>query len=176
MLDILGLRAEGGPKSASQGWQTMLYAGNRCAPRRSISLVVLGICLVGAGCQDVATTWSTEATSPDGRWVAVARSQQWGGPGTAYDATTVYLRLTKSGQHPIVDFLFPDPFCQRQVLVFSQEYATINLTMKWVSPTHLDVAYGPSSRPGDQVSIVFQVVKCAGVDISVRELSSDTTR
>src|SRR5439155_6191632 len=95
-----------------------------------------------------------------------AKPSPWGGPGTAYDATTVYLGLTKSGQHPIVDFLFPDPFCQRQVLVFSQEYATINLTMKWVSPTHLDVAYGPSSRPGDQVSIVFQVVKCAGVDIS----------
>jgi len=63
--------------------------------RTAITFVVIGICVLGAGCQHVATTWSAEAKSPDGLWAATARSQQWGGPGTAYDATTVYLQRIK---------------------------------------------------------------------------------
>jgi hypothetical protein len=80
----------------------------------------------------------------------------------AYDATTVYLKQVKGSQLPA------------QILAFSHQYGTMNLKMDWVTPRHLDVAYGPSSRPGDQVSLDFQVVKIGGVDISVRKLS-DTT-
>ena len=47
----------------------------------------------------------------------------------------------------------------------------MNLKMEWVTPTHLEVAYGPSPRPGDHVNLGFQVVKYGGVDISVRDLS-----
>jgi hypothetical protein len=131
----------------------------RPAIRKVILLIIVGVCLLGAGCQDVATTWSAEARSPDGRWLATARSQQWGGPGTAYDATTVYLKRITGSQAPT------------QVLVFSHEYATMNLRMEWVTPTHLDVAYGASARPGDHVSLDFQVVKISGIDISVQDLS-----
>jgi hypothetical protein len=52
---------------------------------------------------------------------------------------------------------------------------TMNLKMEWVTPTHLEVTYGESGRPGDHVSLDFQVVKCAGIDISVRHFSSETT-
>jgi hypothetical protein len=53
----------------------------------------------------------------------------------------------------------------------------MNLKMEWVTPTHLDVTYGASTRPGDHVSLDFQVAKMSGIDISVRDLSSaaDTT-
>jgi len=137
-------------------------AGGTSAIRGAILVVLVGVVVLGFGCQDVATTWSAEARSPDGHWLAIARSQQWGGPGTAYDATTVSLKSTKGLQPPT------------DVLAFSHQYATMNLKMEWVTPTHLEVTYGPSARPGDRVSLNFQVVKCAGIDISVRALSAAT--
>ena len=106
----------------------------------------------------MATTWSAEARSPDGHWLVTARTQQWGGPGTAYDATTVYLKkIEKSDQ-------------ATEVLVFSHQYATMNLDMKWVTPTRLEVTYGASSRPGDHVHLDFQVARVSGIDITVHEL------
>jgi len=131
--------------------------------RKGISLITIAVCVLWYGCQDVATTWSSEARSPDGHWLAIARSQQWGGPGTAYDATTVFLKQIK-GSQPAT-----------QVLLFSHQYATMNLKMEWVTPTHLNVAYGESARPGDHVSLDFQVVKCAGIDISAQHLSGGAT-
>jgi hypothetical protein len=68
---------------------------------RVMLLTVSGLCILGGGCRDVATTWSAEARSPGGQWIATARSQQWGGPGTAYDATTVYLKQVKASQAPM---------------------------------------------------------------------------
>lgn len=132
---------------------------------KAMLITFLGLCILGGGCQDAATTWSAEARSPDGHWLATARTQQWGGPGTAYDATTVYLQQVMGSQ------------ASTQVLVFSHQYATMNLKMEWVTPTHLDVTYGASTRPGDHVSLDFQVAKMSGIDISVRDLSSaaDTT-
>ena len=121
----------------------------------------MGVCVLGSGCRNVATTWSAEARSPDGLWLATARSQQVGGPGTAYDGTSVYLKWIKGSQPPT------------QVLGFSHQYATMNLKMEWLTPAHLEVTYGASARPGDHVSLDFQVVKCGGIDISVRDLSSE---
>jgi hypothetical protein len=134
-----------------------------CALRKAILFLIVGVCVLGSGCQDVATTWSAEARSPDGLWLATARSQQWGGPGTAYDATVVYLKWIQGSQPPT------------QVLGFSHQYATMNLKMEWLTPTHLYVTYGPSARPGDHVSLDFQAIKCGGIEISVRDLSGGTT-
>jgi hypothetical protein len=133
----------------------------RFAIRKAILLVVVGFCVSEFGCQDVGTTWSEEARSPDGNWLATARSQQWGGPGTAYDTTTVYLKWVKGSQAP------------KEVLEFSHQYATMSLKMEWVTPTHLEVTYGPSAKPADHVSLDFQVVKISGIDISVRDLSKE---
>jgi|SRR5208282_3785275 len=138
-------------------------SGGRFAIRTAIALMVIAVCVLGSGCQDVGTTWSAEARSPDGLWLATARSQQWGGLGTAYDATTVYLKWIKGSQPPT------------QVLGFSHQYATMNLNMEWLTPTHLEVTYGPSASPGDHVSLDFQAIKCGGIDISVRDLSRETT-
>jgi hypothetical protein len=121
-------------------------------------LTCVGFCVVASGCHDVATTWSAEARSPDGLWIATARSQQWGGPGTAYDATSVYLRRAKASH-------------STQILLFSHQYATMHLKMKWVTPTHLDVTYGASTKPGDRISLDFQVAKIDGIDISVQPLA-----
>lgn len=138
--------------------------GRSTLVRPALLLLVWWLCVLIGGCHDVATTWSAETQSPDGHWVASARSQQWGGPGTAYDATSVYLKR-----------LAGTPKSPTQVLVFSHQYATMNLRMDWVTPTHLDVRYGPSSRPGDRVTLEFQVAKIDGVDISVESLPGATT-
>jgi hypothetical protein len=50
----------------------------------------------------------------------------------------------------------------------------MNLKMTWVTPAHLEVTYGPSERPGDHVSVDLQVVRIAGVDISLRKLSGES--
>jgi hypothetical protein len=130
--------------------------------RKAISLITIAVCGLLCGCGPT-TTWSAEARSPNGYWLAVARSEQWSGPGNAYDATTVYLQWLKGSQPPT------------QVLGFSHQHATMNLKMECVTPTHLHVKYGESASPGDHVTLDFQVVKCAGMDISVEHLGGDTT-
>jgi hypothetical protein len=130
---------------------------NRPVLLRVRSLTVLALCILAFGCQEAATTWSAEALSPDGQWLAIARTQQWGGPGTAYDATTVSLKQVNAAPK--------DP---TQVLLFSHQYSTMSLKMDWITPTHLQVTYASSSRPGDHVSLDFQVAKMNGIDISAR--------
>jgi hypothetical protein len=129
---------------------------------KAILLAIIGVCLPLSGCEHAITTWSGEARSPDGRWVATARSERWAGPGTAYDATTVYLKWTDGGKAPM------------QVLAFSHQFPTMNLKMEWMTPNHLDVTYGESARPGDHVHVDFQVVRYGNVDISLRDLSTQT--
>lgn|SRR5579859_130572 len=133
----------------------------RSAIRAAISLLIFSGSFFAFGCQDVGTTWEEEALSPDGLWLAAARSQQWGGPGTASDTTSVYLKWVKGTQPPVL------------VMAFSHQYATMNLKMKWLTPTHLEVAYGPSTKPGDRLSVDFQAIKCGGIDISAWDLSNE---
>jgi hypothetical protein len=159
-------RAVGYP-DASDTARRAGHGGARLLGCPGIALLLAAcICVLGTGCRDAATTWSSRARSPDGRWIAVARSQQWGGPGTAYDATTVYLKRGSTGRGALAGFLagHPNPI---EVLEFSHQYATMSLKMRWVTPTHLEVAYGPSGRPDDYVSLDFQAVRCADVKISV---------
>jgi len=113
--------------------------------------------ILGAGsflaseCEDVRTTWSAELPSPDGYWRATARSQSWGGPGTAAVATTVFLK--QGSQSPV------------EVLDFSHQDSTMILNMRWLTPRHLDVTYAP--LPGDSVTLDFEVVRVAGIEVSV---------
>ena len=124
----------------------------------------IGLGLLGSGCDNCATTWSAEARSPDGHWLATAQTTQCGGPGTAYDGTAVDLEPVNASQAP------------KQVLLFSHQHATMNLKLEWVTPTHLHVTYGPSARPGDEARLDFQVVKMSGIDISVQEVPAPSDR
>jgi len=55
------------------------------------------------------------------------------------------------------------------LLLDQQETGEITLKMNWLISSHLELAY--TKHP----SLDFQAVKCAGIDISVRDLSSETT-
>jgi hypothetical protein len=107
-----------------------------------------------AGCRDVATIWSSESRSPDGRWIATARTEQYGGPGTAGVLSTVFLEQVYGRRDKI------------QVLQLSQDAASVELKLNWLAPTHLEITY---KQPA---SVDFQAIKCGGIDISVRDVSN----
>jgi hypothetical protein len=132
--------------------------GSPFAILMAIALIIVGVCTLLSGCQDSATIWSAESPSPNGYWLASAKTEQFGGPGTAGVYTTVYL---KQGSHSPV-----------QILTFSNESAypsgITSVGMNWVSASHLEVTYK------GHADLQFQVVKFAGVDVSVQDLSSKT--
>lgn len=119
------------------------------------------ICILTPGCHTgPATTWSARVRSPDGSWVAIARTQHWGGLGGDY--TSVYLQRLGVSQAPIT------------ILGFSHQWPTMRLNMKWLSSSHLEVIYGPSSKPWDHVNVDFQVVKIAGIDVSLQKMNNSS--
>jgi hypothetical protein len=127
---------------------------DRLAIRRILLVLALSAYAFVSGCRDVASIWSTESRSPDGQWIAVARTDQYGGPGTAGLQTTVSLKRAKGPKSTI------------EILALSQNAASINLKMNWLTPSHLEITY---EQPA---SVDFQAIKCGGVDISVQGLSS----
>jgi hypothetical protein len=121
-----------------------------------ILLVTAGICFLGAtGCGGEDTTWTTEAPSLDGRWLASARTVETSGFGTGDIETDVFLKWTKDSKPPehILGFIH-DPKSQSK---------TIDLSMKWVTPSHLEVAYN------GHATVDLQVVRYGDVDISLRD-------
>jgi hypothetical protein len=133
---------------------SMTYPSAFCG---RILCALIGICLLYSGCGPT-TTWSAESRSPDGLWVAIVRTDQYSGPGNAGLYSTVYLKRTKGDKTPI-----------EVLLLDQQETGPIILKTNWLSSSHLEVAY--TQHP----SLDFQAVKCAGIDISVRDLPGEIT-
>ena len=128
----------------------------------AITFILVGMCVSVSGCRDSAIIWSAESRSPDGRWVSTASTEQFGGPGTAYVGTHVYLKAV-NGSQPSVE-----------ILGLSNESAypsgVTNVRMNWTNASHLELTYK------GHATVDFQVVKCAGIDISVRDLSDETIK
>jgi hypothetical protein len=121
---------------------------------KSISLIVVGICVLISGCK-ASPTWSAESRSPDGKMIATAETFEQSGFGTGWVQTTVYLNWTTGSQPKTL------------ILAFSEgpaEPGGMNVGMKWLTPTHLELTY-KGQRPLD-----FQAIKCDGVDIAVQDL------
>jgi hypothetical protein len=128
---------------------------------KAISLITIAVCVLLCGCRDNPTMiWSEESRSLDGLWLARAHTDQYSGPGNAGLYTMVELKRLNG------------PKKVTEILEFDFQTATpdrATIKMNWFTPTHLNVTYG-----GD-ANLDFQVVKCAGIDISVQDLSADTT-
>jgi len=127
--------------------------GGLSGTQRVAWLTTILLCILACGCRDSDTIWSAESPSPDGRWIATARTQQYGGPGTAGIQSFVSLRQLGGRQDSVV------------VLQLTQDTATIDLRLNWLDPLHLEITY---SQPA---SVDFQAITCGGVGISVRNLS-----
>jgi hypothetical protein len=139
--------------------------------RTSISLIIIGVCSLPFGCQQAPTIWVTEVRSPDGLWIASARTIQNGGFGSARIDTVVYLKQSNVSRPPteVLAFSCLGPAPRPYVLDNANAGGTIDLTMKWVSPSHLAVTYDRHPY------LYFQVVKYGGVNISVQDLSIEPT-
>ena len=133
--------------------------------RKTISLSIMGVCVLVAGCHDAPTIWKAEARSPDGYWLASAETVQNGGFGTAGIDTSVYLKRTNVSDPPmqVLGFSCNGPAPRPYVLDDANAGGTINLSMNWVTPSHLEVTYNGGAN------LYFQVVKYGDIDISVRE-------
>jgi len=126
-------------------------------------LITVAVCAIFSGCKGEGseTIWSAEVRSPDGSRVASARTVANSGFGTGYIWTAVYLNSTTGSQLPTAILRLSD--------TFETPPDEISVEMKWLTPTHLELTY-KGHRTLD-----FQAAKCVGVDISVRDLSSETT-
>jgi hypothetical protein len=123
-----------------------------------MTLLAICLCIFMPGCKsDVATISSKESRSPDGLWLAIAHTDQYGGSGTAGVITTVSLKPVDGTKSSI------------EVLQLSQNDVSVDLKMNWLTSSHLEVTY---TKPA---SVDFLAIKCAGIDISARNLSNGRT-
>ncbi len=127
---------------------------SRCIGIIGKLLCFMSLCILVVGCRDAATIWSTDSSSPDGRWVASAHTDQYSGPGTAGILSTVTLRQVKGKQDKV------------EILQLSQDSTQVDLKLNWLSPTHLEITF---KQPA---SVDFQAIKCGGIDISIRDTSA----
>jgi hypothetical protein len=124
------------------------------AIRIVVPLVTLFLCILASGCRDVATIWSSEAKSPDGNWMALAYTEQHGGPGTAGIVSIVQLQRASGNRDKI------------EILELWQNSPSISLKLNWLTASQLEITYT------EAVSVDFQAVKCAGIDIAVKRIQS----
>jgi hypothetical protein len=136
------------------------------------SLVVFVACVLQTGCRVNPTVWHIEIPSPDGVWIAIADTSQNGSPGNASIATTVSLKGTRISNAPqlVLGFDCDGPVSRPYTLDnVANAGGTIDLKMKWITPSHLEVTYG--GHP----NVYLQTVKLWGVNISLRNPSDGTT-
>jgi hypothetical protein len=137
------------------------------ATRAAISLVIITACFLAAGCH-APTVWKAKLLSPDGRYVAIARTVQSGGDGDAWIDTRVSLKPTAYSGAPteVLGFWCEGPVPRPYVLDnVANAGGTIDLKMSWVTASHLEVTYS------DHASLEFEAVKYQGIDISVRNVA-----
>jgi hypothetical protein len=109
--------------------------------------------------------WKTELSSPDGKWVATARTDQYGGFGTAYVDTVVALKRldgTVNRGRPFDVLEYPDggPINKPYVLSGENAGGGVSLQMKWLTSTNLEIDYSGNISPD------LQVVRFGGVNIT----------
>jgi hypothetical protein len=125
-------------------------------------LPMFGACFLIFGCQNSQTIWSAESRSPDGKVVATARAiaRNQGLSIISGTDTDVHLRWA-SGSRGDVSIL--------ELADATDAPVNTQVEMNWLSPDHLELTF-----KGNQ-TIEFQAIKWAGINISVRHLSSQTS-
>ena len=119
-----------------------------------------------AGCRYDPTVWKEDFRAPDGAWIARARTDQWGGFGTAYVATTVSLvRVDPTyNKGQAFDILsYPGGGAIPKTYVLSDDNADRDLHLKWMSPTHLEI-----TRLSLEEEPTLEVIRFGNVDITFR--------
>lgn len=121
--------------------------------RRSGGAAILTACisLSFCGCAKE-RVWSTEVRSSDEGWHAVAESFVVTGPGTNSVDTVVRIERGAGFSRQ-----------SSRVLGVADAGPGLGLTMRWLTPRHLEIVLRDNSD-----YLYYQVVKTSGVDISLR--------
>jgi hypothetical protein len=139
----------------------------------ALGMVSLVITLSGCLNKDRNAVWKESLSSPDLASVATALTIQNGGFGSAGISTTVYLSGPESADAgtEVLGFSCDGPIPRPYVLDnIANKGGSIHLKMKWLTPTHLEVSF--SGHP----DLYFQAIRFAGIDISVRDMSKESTK
>ena len=116
-----------------------------------------------SGCRNNPTVWKMDVRSPDGAWIATARTDQWGGFGSAWVETVVSIRKmdgTVNRGAPFDILSYPGGGTIPRTYVLSDENADQNLQIRWTSARHLGVTHHTVIEPD------LMVVRFSDVDIS----------
>jgi hypothetical protein len=141
------------------------------------SSLILSFCVFTVACSSVRdpTVWRSELPSPDGGWIAIAHTEQEGGFGSADIETGVDLKRSESTVNQgkptnVLEISCNGPVAHAYTLDNKANAGgTIGLTMHWLTPKHLEISYNGSGE------VNFQVVRLAGLDVSLRDLSKAAT-
>ena len=142
--------------------------------RRGMFATLLSLTVASSlvGCRYDPTVSKQDFRSPDGAWVAQARTDQWGGFGSAYVATTVSLvrvdRTYNKGE-PFDIFSYPGGGMIPKTYVLSNDNADRDLHLKWLNPTHLEV-----TRLSLLEEPTLEVIRFGNVDVTFRLSSAQS--
>jgi hypothetical protein len=140
--------------------------GSRSVIGKSTLLIIIGIGVLSSSCRRDPTIWAAEFPSPDGVWLASVRTFQNGGFGSASINTVVYLKRANVSEAPteVLNFSCVGPAPHPYVLDSANAGGTIDLRMKWLTPSHLEVTYD------GRATLYSRADKIVGVDISIKNL------
>ena len=145
---------------AAMRWVSRARIGTFNVMRKIVMLLIVISCVLASGCKEP-ITWSAESRSPDGKMIATAKTDDESGPGTDFIQTTVYLNWVTNKNPPTMILAFSDG---------PPGPDGMKVGMNWITPKHLELTY-KGKRTFD-----FQAIKCDGIDISVRDISSEATK
>lgn len=133
--------------------------------------LILILCVAASGCvnKNNNLVWIETLPSPDGKYIATAKTIQDGGFGSAYIGTEVDLEQAHipKTQTTVVSFDCGGPVPRPYILDnAANKGGTINLSLKWTSPTELLVSYG-----GNPI-INFQAIKYQMITIKLEKLKA----
>jgi hypothetical protein len=134
--------------------------------RQIARLALSAAFVVTSGCHHDPTVWRTSLRSPDGVWLATARTDQDGGFGSAWIETVVTVqKLDGTVNHgkPFDVLSYPEGGPIRKAYVLSDENAGggVNLKMKWLTSKHLEIDYTGNIDPD------LQVARFSDIDITL---------
>ena len=101
--------------------------------------------------------------SPDGTWVATARTDQWGGFGSAWVETTVSIRKldgTVNHGKPFDVLSYPGGGNIPKTYTLAQENADHDLQVRWASSKHLEIAHASPVEPD------LEVIRFSDIDVT----------
>lgn len=136
--------------------------------RRLLFILAVTVLLTNGACGGPAVIWSSQVSSPNGRWLALAECKQYSGPGNDYLETIVRIRGIDNPKSimTIADFncqecAVPHPYAHDNI---ANAGGLIGLKMKWSAPNHLLITYR------DNPNIVLEVARLWGIHISYKHL------